>query len=93
MIRKFFIVGKKLYLQGKNMDGYSDLGHVIELSIPIETYWELEDLLKEIDYMRSAGASQAEIFERYREVFGVCAPYAIFEKERKWLYDRSTGKK
>ena len=92
MIRKFFIVGKKLYLQGKNLDGYQDLGHVIELIIPIQVYWDMRDGLREIDAMRASGCSQSEIYEKYKEVFKICAPFAIFEKERKWLYDRSLGK-
>ncbi len=93
MIRKFFIVGKQLYLQSKNMENYEELGHVIELSMPIEVFWEMERLLKDANYIRSSGGSQAEVFENYKQIFGCCAPYAILEKERKWLYERSRESK
>lgn len=89
MIRKFFICGKQLYLQSKNLESYNDLGTVIELLLPIDEYWELEKEVKEVNYLVAAGENTAEVTSAYREALQRAARHAVKEKERVWLYEKS----
>ena len=89
MIKKFFIVGKQLYLQGKNLESYEELGRVIELEMPIEAYWKMKDLVDEANYLKTSGEPAPEVLEYYKKIFKFSSRYAIFEKERSWLYDKA----
>ena len=89
MIKKLFVVGKQLYLQGKNLESYAELGKVIELEMPIESFWKMEKLINEANYLMSSGESTPEILDFYKKIFKFGSKYAIFEKERSWLNERS----
>lgn len=90
MIRKFFIIGKQLYLQSKSVESYNDLGTVIELYLPIEDFWKIEDMLKEANYLLANNISPGELLNFYKKVFLRASKFAVREKERNWLYDKAT---
>ena len=90
MIRKFLICGKQhLYLKQQSLEGYNELGKVIELAMPIREFWELETEIKEVNYLLSAGESNSEIAMSYRKALRICARYALREDDRTWLYANS----
>ena len=89
MIRKFFVVGKQLYLQSKNLEAYQDLGRVIELELPIESFWEMDKLIKKANYLKASGESTPEILDFYKKIFKLSSKFALYEKERHWLSERS----
>lgn len=62
---------------------------IIPLNMPIETYWQLADLLKNADYVLASGDDTSGVVEIYQRVFAKAAPYAIQEKDRTWLHARS----
>ncbi len=87
MIRKYLICSKKnVYLQSKNSDSYEAIGKVVELVLPIRDFWEIEKLVKEVNYHLSASEAQAEISNSYKKVMLRSAPFAVSEDDRKWLY-------
>ena len=92
MIRKYLVCGKKqIYLQSKNLDSYSEIGKVIELLLPVRDFWELEKLVKDVNYFMSAGEAQAEVASSYRRVLKRSAPFAVQELDRTWLHGQKSA--
>ena len=89
MIRKYLVCGKQLYIQSKKFDALQEIGQIVELFMPIEKYWEAEDLMKNANYLLASGEPNSDIVAAYKKVFALCAPFAVTEKERIWLYDKS----
>lgn len=86
MIRKYLICGKKqVYLQSKNIDAYDNIGRVIELIMPIRDFWDLEKLIRDVNYLMAAGEAPAEITNSYRKVLRRSAFFAVKEMDRTWL--------
>ena len=65
------------------------MGPVVELLLPIDDWWKLEEELKVANYLIAAGESTADVGASYKKIYAICAQYAIRESERKWLYDKS----
>ena len=92
MIRKFLICGKQVYLQNKKMESFNEIGTVVELIMPIEKFWEAEELMKTANYLLASGEPGSDVIAAYKKVFVLCAPFAVTEKERFWLYDKAKDK-
>ncbi len=91
MIRKYLICGKKqIYLQSKNLDSYGEIGKVIELVLPVRDFWDLEQLVRDVNYFLAAGEAPAEVATSYRKVLRRSARYAVRELDRTWLYGQKT---
>ncbi len=87
MIRKYLICSKKnVYLQSKNSDSYETIGKVVELVLPIRDFWEIDKLVKEVNYQIASSEQQAEISNSYKRVMLRSAPFAVSEEDRNWLY-------
>ncbi|MBC7659604.1 MAG: hypothetical protein H7249_07835 [Chitinophagaceae bacterium] len=87
MIRKFMICGKKqIYIQSKNSDGYTDIGKVIELLLPINDFWELEKEVKKINYLTASDAPSVDVGGQYKKILGISSGFAVVEADRLWLY-------
>lgn len=78
-----------MYLQSVNMEAYGDIGSVHELLMPVTIFWEIEKVLKDASYMIASGEPQAEVITSYKKIFKLSAPYAVHEKSRTWLHERS----
>lgn len=62
-----------------------------EILMPVQIFWTVKELLRQADYMLASGEDQSAINEIYRQIFDEIKAYAISEKERQWLYDRSNS--
>ncbi len=94
MIRKFLICGKQqLYLQNQVIEGFNEIGKVVELLLPIRNYWELESKIKEVNYMLSSGESNSEVVSSYRAAIKLGAPFALREEDRTWMIAYGKDKK
>lgn len=94
MIRKFLVCGKQqLYLQQQVIEGFSEIGRVVELLLPIRDFWAVEEDIKEVNYLVSAGESNTEIVSAYKKALRSCAQFATREEDRVWLYANSKEKK
>ena len=89
MIKKFLVVGKQVYLQTKRPELMNEQNTVIELLLPIEEYWKVESKLKHTNYLQASSEPQGEVVGSMRDLFKLCAPYAVLEKDRMWLYGRA----
>ena len=90
MITKFLIVGKQVLLQSKAPTTHEDVGTIIELLMPLDQYWKLEDTLKMSTFMQASGETASDVMATMRTAFGICARYAVNEKDREWLHARIT---
>jgi hypothetical protein len=61
---------------------------VIDLQLPIRTFWESEKILKHADYLVASAEDNLEVRECYTKLLRLVAPYAINEKDRNWIYER-----
>lgn len=88
MIRKFLVCGKQLFLASKKLEESGARTPTVELLMPIKLFWDVEKLLKQIDYSIAAGEDPVLINELYRKVYTKVAKYAVTEKDRVFLYDK-----
>jgi len=90
LIRKYRVAGKQVYLTSTKREGSGDGSHVSEILMPVEVYWKIRDVLKDADYGMAAGEDANSISELHRKVFAELKKYAVHEKDRVWLHERST---
>ena len=90
MIRKFLICGnQQLFLQSKSIDTYSELGKVVEILLPVRSFWDVKQHLDELNYLISSGEASSEIQAAYKRILKDSARYAVSEEDRAWLYEKS----
>ncbi len=93
MIQKFLVVGKSLRVcTTRPADVLADAEVVLGLTLPLEAFWEMTELIKSIDYLQSTSEPSVKINEVHMTIFKLVAPYAANDKDRAWLYDRIQGK-
>lgn len=51
----------------------------IEILIPVEVFWQMEDILKEIKFLKSAGFSTTRLNNK---LIGLMRPYIVNERDR-----------
>lgn len=56
--------------------------HELEVMIPIDTYWKIEELIKEIRYARIHGLSTYKPWVKFAKLIFPCI---VSEKERYWF--------
>ena len=88
MSRKFLVCGKQLFLASKKLEETGARTPTVELLMPIKLFWDVEKLLKQIDYAIAAGEDPVLINELCRKVYTKVAKYAVSEKDRVFLYDK-----
>ncbi len=89
MIKKYLIVGKQVYLQTKKPESAGEQTTTIELLLPVEQFWQIEERLRITHYMQASAEPHGEVVGSLRDLFKLCAPYAVAEKDRTWLYARA----
>lgn len=82
------VCGKQLFLSNKKLEDGAVSGPVLELLLPIKLFWELEELLKQIDYMNSSSEDPVLIADAYRRVYRKVFKYVVSEKDRLLLQER-----
>lgn len=53
--------------------------------MPLKTYWQLNDLLRQADYLLAEKEQQADVQGLYKDVFKIACSHAIYESDRTWL--------
>jgi len=69
-------------------DGTDDVMQNIHVKMPIETYWEVEKVFKEVDYLASIKEDGLIVNDELRKALLLLYPYVAIEKEREWLMNR-----
>ena len=61
---------------------------IVELLLPIDIYWQLEEMLKKVEYLQSAAEDASVVGEAVKQVYVQAARYAVQEKDRLMLQGR-----
>lgn len=59
--------------------------------MPINVFWEMEQHLKQLDYLVASNEDAVLINTTYQTIVAKAAKYAVAEKDRIILKDKSTG--
>jgi hypothetical protein len=51
----------------------------VEILIPVEVFWQMEDMLKEIKFLKSSGYSSSRL---YNKLVNLMRPYIVNERDR-----------
>ena len=89
MIRKYLICGKQPFLAARNAEATD--APVVEVYIPIQLFWEMQELIKKIEYLVSAGEDPVVINDLQIRIYSKLAKYAVSEKDRMMLIARGSG--
>ena len=55
---------------------------IFELLLPIETFWDAEKLLKDLDFMRASLQDPVSILQMQKKILEQLVNYVVLEKER-----------
>lgn len=81
MFQRYLTVGTLPELRPDPMQG-DKAGNELEVVIPIDVYWEIEEILKDLRYARVHGHSMAKLWERFGHLIYPCI---VAEKDRLWF--------
>lgn len=71
------------------MEAYADIGTVHELLMPVTVFWDIDNILKDANYKIATGEPKSEVVSTFKQIFKLSAPYAVQEKSRTWLHEKS----
>lgn len=91
MIRKYLTCGRHLHLSTKKLEDTGTKAQVVELLLPIKVFWEVEELLKSMDYLIASSEDPILVNECAQKVYKKVAPYAVNEKDRAFLHGKSNA--
>ena len=89
MIRKFLICGKQPFLASRQLEATT--APVVEVVLPVQLFWEIQELIKKIEYLVSTGEDPVVVNDFQTRVYGKLARYAVHEKDRMMLIARGGG--
>lgn len=91
MIRKYLIFGKQVFLSSAPREVHADeeVQPNIELRMPIEVFWQCEEIIKNTEYMQSTNEDLNRVKDSYKLLLKVVTPYAVLEKDRIWLLEQN----
>ncbi len=83
-----------MYLSNKRAEEGNlekNLPPAVELLLPIETYWELQEQFKLLDYYMSSNDDQTAASELSNKIIRKVMPFAVHEKDRILLKEKING--
>ncbi|MES2743852.1 MAG: hypothetical protein V4655_00435 [Bdellovibrionota bacterium] len=89
MIRKYLVCGKRqVFLQSKNSEAHADIGKVVELLLPINDFWKLENEIRKINYLTASDAPGVDVSGQLKKIFKASYNFAVIEADRQWIHER-----
>lgn len=64
---------------------------MIELLLPLDLFWEMENLIKKVNYLTAAGEDLVLINENLRKILQKASYFTVREADRKLIDDRLKG--
>lgn len=89
MIRKYLVCSRPLFISTKRLDEHGNKAPVVELLLPLKIFWEVEELLKTMDYLIASNEDPLLVTDSTKKVFKKVAPYAVHEKDRTFLHEKA----
>lgn len=62
----------------------------IEIKLPVEIFWQAEEIIKLAEYQLSTGEDPQTVKDTYNKLLKLLAPHCISEKDRSLVYDKIT---
>lgn len=91
MIRKYLVCGKQMFLTSKKLEENEQKIPVCELLLPIQLFWELEDLLKKLDYLLASHEDPVVVNDLSARIFRKIVKYVVHEKDRIFIHGKLHG--
>jgi hypothetical protein len=85
VVKKYLVCAQFPYLVGSRPDSQLQQARAIEVAFPIEEYWKIEDMIKEIEYVKSNSESAYEQKKVTNALYRYCLSFTVQEKDRSWL--------
>lgn len=76
---------ERLSLQSRTSEVLYEQGRVIELLMPVRSYWELKEMVDHVAFLLSAQEPLSEVARQYRSVVQFSSAYAVREEDRLWM--------
>ena len=89
MIRKFLVIANRISLASTRRDSVKSTGPMIELLMPADVYWQIEEELKQYDAKASSGDDGMVLAELNKKIMLKLTAYVVHEKERLWLRENA----
>lgn len=81
MFRRYLSIGNIPEMRADPIQ-VDKVGNELEVLMPIDVYWEIEEIIKEIRYARIQGNSGQRLWTRFSKLV---YPYIVNEKDRLWF--------
>jgi len=91
LIRKYLVCSRHLVLSSSRHDEPGSKVPIVELLLPIKEFWEVEELMKFIDYLVASNEDPILVNETMQKIFKKVAPYAVNEKDRTFLHGKASS--
>lgn len=91
MIHKYFVITPTRVFFTNSADDFEDVVKVklIEVRMPLDVFNSVNSKMQETDYMSTSGHVVSDITESFRSIFNDLSKYAVYEKDRGWLFDQA----
>lgn len=85
MIHKYLVIHKRIFLSSTKLEDTLPRVEYVELFLPVQIYWDINKMLKEVDYLLAGEEPQVDVQSIYKKVYRMAAPYAKGDVDRNWL--------
>lgn len=82
MLHRFLTLTGVPELRSESASTESDAVPEVEVLLPVEKYWEVQEIIKEVRYLRQAGANTVRHIQRLHRLV---TPFVVNERERQLL--------
>jgi len=65
--------------------------YAVEVEMPVDKYWEVEELIKTLIYLSANSDDSVKVQELLKKIHKILAPFAISEKDRVFLYEQAAA--
>ncbi len=85
VIHKFLVMTKRIFLSSTKLDETLHRVQCVELYMPVQTYWDVLGMLKEVDYLLASEEPVVDIQLMYKEIYHKLIPFAKSDGDRNML--------
>jgi len=82
VIHRFLTLSGAPELRSESASTESDVVAEVELLLPVEMYWEAQDIIRQLRFLRHSGQSTARLTAKLHKL---ATPYVTGERERQLL--------
>lgn len=61
------------------------------MMLPLDAFWELEDLIKRVNYLTAASEDPVLIMELWQKILRKASRYCVHERDRTFISEKLKG--